>query len=94
MTCGIGKDLSSSPKITAMHLADGYHELITHHVFVGISSSPFDNPGMQRSHFKSDWHRFNVKLRSVKRAAVGEAEFERLVGEKDEVIWKHENMMC
>ena len=53
--------------------------------FLGIGSSPFDSQAMQRSHFKSDWHRFNVKLRSVKRAAVGEAEFERLVGEKDEV---------
>jgi len=51
----------------------------------GVSSSPFESQTEQRLHFKSDWHRFNVKLRSNGKSAVDEAEFERLVSEKDEV---------
>lgn len=51
----------------------------------GVSSPSFDSQTEQRLHFKSDWHRFNIKLRSVGKAAVDEAEFERLVSEKNEV---------
>ena len=51
----------------------------------GTTSDPFDSQTEQRLHFKSDWHRFNIKLRSFGRAAVDEAEFEQLVSEKDEV---------
>lgn len=57
----------------------------------GVSSPAFESQTEQRLHFKGDWHRFNVKLRSVGKAAVDETEFERLVTEKDEVatpfIW-------
>ncbi|KAL3146340.1 hypothetical protein ABBQ32_003031 [Trebouxia sp. C0010 RCD-2024] len=52
---------------------------------IGVSSPSFESQTEQRLHFKSDRHRFNVKLRSVGKAAVDEAEFERLVSEKDEV---------
>ena len=52
----------------------------------GVSSPAFESQTEQRLHFKGDWHRFNVKLRSVGKTAVDEAEFERLVSEKDEVI--------
>lgn len=51
----------------------------------GVSLPAFESQSEQRLHFKGDWHRFNVKLRSVGKAAVDEAEFERLVSEKDEV---------
>ena len=52
----------------------------------GVSSPAFESQTEQRLHFKGDWHRFNVTLRSVGKTAVDEAEFERLVSEKDEVI--------
>ena len=52
---------------------------------LGVSSPAFESQTEQRLHFKGDWHRFNVKLRSVGKTAVDEAEFERLVSEKDEV---------
>lgn len=52
---------------------------------IGTTSAAFDSPADQRLHFKSDWHRFNVKLRSVGKATVDEAEFERLVSDKNEV---------
>ena len=55
----------------------------------GVSSSSFESQTEQRLHFKSDWHRLNIKLRSVGKSAVDEAEFERLVGEKDEVSVTH-----
>ena len=51
----------------------------------GVASPSFESKTEQRLHFKGDWHRLNVKLRSVGKAAVDEAEFERLVSEKDEV---------
>ena len=55
----------------------------------GTTSAAFDSPADQRLHFKSDWHRFNVKLRSVGKATVDEAEFERLVSNKDEASTLH-----
>lgn len=54
-------------------------------IAAGVSSPAFESQTEQRLHFKGDWHRFNVKLRSVGKAAVDETEFERLVTEKDEV---------
>lgn len=50
----------------------------------GTTYAAFDGPTEQRLHFKSDWHRFNVKLRSAGKAPVDETEFERLVNDKDE----------
>lgn len=54
-------------------------------IAAGVCSPAFGSQTEQRLHFKGDWHRFNVKLRSVGKAAVDETEFERLVTEKDEV---------
>ena len=59
----------------------------------GTTSAAFDSPADQRLHFKSDWHRFNVKLRSVGKATVDEAEFERLVSDKDEASTLHSATM-
>ncbi|KAL0031417.1 hypothetical protein WJX79_010554 [Trebouxia sp. C0005] len=65
------------------HAGESGHTCLT--CGVGTTSDPFDSQTEQRLHFKSDWHRFNIKLRSAGRAAVDEAEFEQLVSEKDEL---------
>ena len=48
---------------------------------IGYSSSAgFSNAEEQRAHFKTDWHRFNVKRVSVyKKLAVSEEAFEQLL---------------
>ena len=39
----------------------------------------FANVDDQRNHFRSDWHRYNVKLRLNGKDAVAEGEFNRLI---------------
>lgn len=56
----------------------------------GINSSGFADQSEQRQHFKSDWHRFNVKSKLAGRPTVAEAEFERIVDEQGEV-WGLQN---
>lgn len=51
----------------------------------GVRSSGFADQSEQRAHFKSDWHRFNVKRKLVNRSIVSEAEFEQIVTEQGEV---------
>eukprot|EP00873_Tetraselmis_striata_P024606 jgi/Tetstr1/444870/TSEL_032712.t1 len=48
---------------------------------VGFDSPGFETPNEQRAHFRSDWHRLNLKRKLGGRPALSEAEFERLVGE-------------
>lgn len=49
----------------------------------------FANVDDQRNHFRSDWHRYNVKLRLNGKDAVAENEFARLVeGMPLAVLWK------
>ena len=79
VTCGIGMCANDTPCIK-------FWTACPNGCFSsGVSSPAFESQTEQRLHFKGDWHRFNVKLRSVGKAAVDEAEFERLVSEKDEV---------
>ncbi len=33
----------------------------------------------QRSHARSDWHRYNIKARAAGKSAISEADFERIV---------------
>lgn len=49
----------------------------------GISS--FESLVEQREHFKTDWHRFNVKMRVLNRSSVGEDEFNAMVERDDDV---------
>lgn len=46
---------------------------------IGIGSAGFLTPEEQRAHFKTDWHRNNVRRRLDKRPPLSEAEFEKLV---------------
>jgi hypothetical protein len=55
---------------------------------IGVTAPAFANLQEQRQHFKSDWHRYNVKRRVDRKSAVTEQEFERLLEEEAEVrVW-------
>lgn len=45
----------------------------------------FETAGDQRAHFKTDWHRLNVKRRLAARAPLSEEEFEQLLDNPHEV---------
>ena len=45
----------------------------------------FESYAEQREHFKSDWHRYNVRRKLAGRLPLDEEEFERFLGENDEV---------
>ena len=49
----------------------------------GISS--FESLVEQREHFKTDWHRYNVKMRVLNRSSVDEDEFNGMVERDDDV---------
>lgn len=68
---GVQKDIAGSSSVTAK---------------VGCSScgiSSFENVAEQREHVKCDWHRYNVKMRVLGRAIVGEEEFNSMVEDDD-----------
>jgi hypothetical protein len=53
-----------------------------------VTAPAFANLQEQRQHFKTDWHRYNVKRRVERKSAVTEQEFERLLEEEAEVsLW-------
>lgn len=53
---------------------------------VGKGSAPgFASLAEQREHFKTDWHRLNVKRALAKQPPLGEAEFDALL-DHDEVV--------
>lgn len=55
---------------------------------IGVTAPAFANLQEQRQHFKTDWHRYNVKRRVERKSAVTEQEFERLLEEEAEVsLW-------
>ncbi|KAK9810484.1 hypothetical protein WJX72_011395 [[Myrmecia] bisecta] len=52
---------------------------------VGVTSPAFGTTAEQRAHFRTDWHRLNVKRRVAGHPAVSEEEFERIIDDQDEV---------
>lgn len=52
---------------------------------IGFGLPGFASPAEQRSHFKTDWHRYNVRRRVAKQPAVTEAQFEQLLENGSEV---------
>lgn len=55
---------------------------------------PFETVQEQREHFKSDWHRFNVRRRLQHKPAVGEDAFEALMENNDAVRSCHMRIAC
>ncbi|KAG2493331.1 hypothetical protein HYH03_008466 [Edaphochlamys debaryana] len=52
---------------------------------IGVTCPGFATPQEQRAHFKTDWHRYNVKQRLAKRPAVSEEAFEKVLEQGTEV---------
>ncbi|GLC32961.1 hypothetical protein PLESTM_000008700 [Pleodorina starrii] len=52
---------------------------------IGVGCAGFSSPQEQREHFKTDWHRYNVKRRLAKQPAVSEEQFERVLEQGTEV---------
>ncbi|EFJ43803.1 hypothetical protein VOLCADRAFT_106637 [Volvox carteri f. nagariensis] len=52
---------------------------------IGVGCPGFSSPTEQREHFKTDWHRYNVKRRLVKQPAISEEQFERILEQDTEV---------
>lgn len=53
----------------------------------GVTTSGFADQSEQRRHFRSDWHRFNVKLKLAGKPVFSETEFERVIDEQGEVCY-------
>jgi hypothetical protein len=54
---------------------------------IGISLPGFDTAAEQRAHFKTDWHRYNVRRRVQGAPPVGEEAFDALIAD-------HESQVC
>jgi hypothetical protein len=52
---------------------------------IGVHGPGFSSLPEQREHFRSDWHRFNIKKRLAKQPAVSEEQFEKLLEQHTEV---------
>ncbi|KAG2450545.1 hypothetical protein HYH02_005046 [Chlamydomonas schloesseri] len=52
---------------------------------IGVGCPGFASPQEQRQHFKTDWHRYNVKRRLAKQPAVSEEQFERVLEQGTEM---------
>lgn len=52
---------------------------------IGISTPGFSTPAEQRAHFKTDWHRYNVKRKLAKQPPISEEQFEAMIEQEDEV---------
>jgi len=52
----------------------------------GVKAEAFGSQEEQRSHFRSDWHRKNVKRRNGGRVPLTENEFEDLIGRQDDEV--------
>ena len=84
LTCGIGATClcwaGPTDVLACMSTAEGG---LSH---AGSTSPAFKTVAEQRAHFRSDWHRCNVRRKVHARAAMSEAEFERSVqGDADEL---------
>ncbi|KAJ9508751.1 hypothetical protein QJQ45_028061 [Haematococcus lacustris] len=53
---------------------------------IGVHSAGFASAAEQRTHFKCDWHRFNVKRRLSKLPAVSEEQFILLISQQDSEV--------
>ncbi|KXZ56307.1 hypothetical protein GPECTOR_1g270 [Gonium pectorale] len=52
---------------------------------IGVNGPGFANAAEQRQHFKTDWHRYNVKRRLAKQPPVSEDAFEKVLEQGTEV---------
>jgi len=52
---------------------------------IGIGGPGFASASEQRQHFKTDWHRYNLRRRVAKRAPLSEEQFDRIVEEEEDV---------
>eukprot|EP00878_Enallax_costatus_P025848 GHUV01027685.1.p1 GENE.GHUV01027685.1~~GHUV01027685.1.p1 ORF type:complete len:168 (+),score=45.90 GHUV01027685.1:260-763(+) len=52
---------------------------------IGVNSQGFTTSAEQRQHFKTDWHRYNLKRRIDKKLPVTEEEFDRMIEAGDDV---------
>ena len=52
---------------------------------VDAGTGVFSSQAEQREHFKSDWHRINVKRRHGGRPPLSEAQFEQLISRDEDV---------
>ncbi|GIM00643.1 hypothetical protein Vretimale_5511 [Volvox reticuliferus] len=52
---------------------------------IGVNCPGFSSSQEQRDHFKTDWHRYNVKRRLAKQPAVSEEQFDRIIEQGTEV---------
>ncbi|KAG2440909.1 hypothetical protein HXX76_003762 [Chlamydomonas incerta] len=52
---------------------------------IGVGCPGFSSPQEQRQHFKTDWHRYNVKRRLAKQPAVSEEQFEKVLEQGTEM---------
>ena len=52
---------------------------------IGVSSSGFETPEDQRIHFKTDWHRLNVRRRVARQDPLTEDQFEQLLEKGSDV---------
>ena len=57
-------------------------------------SAAFETAEQQRAHFKTDWHRLNVKRRLAGRAPLSEQEFEQLIENQHEVRFRFGLRSC
>ncbi|GIL44599.1 hypothetical protein Vafri_2123 [Volvox africanus] len=52
---------------------------------IGVNCPGFSSSQEQRDHFKTDWHRYNVKRRLAKQPAVSEEQFDQIIEQGTEV---------
>eukprot|EP00775_Hariotina_reticulata_P006276 gene6276-6515_t len=53
---------------------------------IGINSQGFNSPAEQRQHFKTDWHRYNLRRRLDKKPALSEADFAKLIQDNEDDV--------
>ena len=81
-TCGIGGDMGQRRCLCPAPRCEGVLGNTGQLCMpAGVASGTFASVAEQRAHFRSDWHRCNVRRRLGGRPALGEAEFERCAQE-------------
>jgi pre-60S factor REI1 len=50
-----------------------------------VTGPGFASAAEQRLHFKTDWHRYNVRRRVAKKPPVAEEQFDRIVEDEEDV---------
>ena len=83
-TCGIGGTTPApTSKVCMPARCDRPDTIGLLHVPAGVQSEAFQSVAEQRAHFRTDWHRCNVRRRLNGRPALGEAEFERFISQQE-----------